>query len=266
MVALTWLGQTLDAPSAFRMKTALRRAACLALLIAVCVLNPAHVSAFTLATEVRTGRATISPFQTARFGVDPAITGGAGVLSAPRPRAAVVRADSPSVELGPLLAVDRFGRVERLARADRSVFRDRGRSGAGLEPARLLRPAGGIPRRRLHPAPTMVVVRPDRTDWSALPGVRLARLAAVAAVRAAPVGLRNCTGLAARRRDGGPVARRRAVRSGRTAGCTCHPRRHLSLPGLVPTIAEARTTYWQPEFWANQGNGFRNCNQQASTT
>src|SRR5262249_39294912 len=54
-VALVWLGQTLDEPAApgGRLRSLGRRAVALALLGAVCVLNPSHVRAFTLPPELR---------------------------------------------------------------------------------------------------------------------------------------------------------------------------------------------------------------------
>jgi tetratricopeptide (TPR) repeat protein len=68
LVALTWLGQTLDRPGPGRLAAAGRRAGGLAVLAAACLVNPAHVFAFRLAFTPPPGsaaRPVTSPFDPA---------------------------------------------------------------------------------------------------------------------------------------------------------------------------------------------------------
>jgi hypothetical protein len=62
-VALVWLGQTLDTSvnAGTRQRNLLHRLSSLALLAAVCLLNPAHVHAFTMPPELT--QSSFSPFQ-----------------------------------------------------------------------------------------------------------------------------------------------------------------------------------------------------------
>ena len=65
VVGLVWLGRALDRPAQGRFQVLLRRGAALAMLAAACLINPAHISSFSLPPELLAGgaRAVRSPFQ-----------------------------------------------------------------------------------------------------------------------------------------------------------------------------------------------------------